>query len=193
LQERAIVGALNDIEFELAGADILDVGCGTGWLLRFFASLRADPSRLHGIDLVPERIQFARAQSPMLDLRVGDATALPYRDESFDLVCQFTALSSFTDLTSQRRFASEMTRVLRPGGHVLWLEITRQLKGARTRAVDAAAMRELFPGFDVLDERALFHRLTPRLVDLPALCAALERLPLPKTNTLAILRNSGRR
>lgn len=188
-QERAIIAALNEARLELAGADILDVGCGNAWVLRFLVNLRADPSRLHGIDLVPERIALARLQSPAaFDLRVGDATALPYDDSAFDVVCQFTALSSFTETDNRERFASEMARVLRPGGHVLWLEITRQLPGARTRAVPSEELRSLFPGFAVLHERPLFHRRTALLARWPALCSAVEHLPLEKTNALAVLR-----
>lgn len=188
-QERAIIAALNEIGLELAGADILDVGCGNAWLLRFLVNLRADPSRLHGIDLVPERIELARLQSPAaFDLRVGDALALPYDDAAVDVVCQLTALSSFTETHNREQFASEMARVLRPGGHVLWLEITRQLPGALTRAVPRDELRSLFPGFEVLRERPLFHRRTPLLARWPALCSVVEHLPLAKTNAFAILR-----
>ena len=71
--ELAIVRSLNELSIDLANADVLDVGCGPGIHLRFFAELGAAPSKLHGVDLVPERIDAARQRSPAMELTVADA------------------------------------------------------------------------------------------------------------------------
>src|SRR5580658_2704431 len=72
--------------FPIADASIADVGCGNGqWLLEFL-QWGAVPANLHGIDLIAERIAYARERLPGADLRWGDAGHLPWRDGSFDLV-----------------------------------------------------------------------------------------------------------
>ena len=69
------------------GATILDVGCGRGEDLQHiageFGHLR--PS-LHGVDLLPSRIEQARSLLPQATLRVADGERLEYQDRFFDLV-----------------------------------------------------------------------------------------------------------
>src|SRR5438105_4614598 len=89
--ERLLIGALNAAGLELADKEILDVGCGSAPHLRLFAELGGERVRLHGIDLVPERIAGGKRLAPDLDLSVADATELPFDAASFDVVSQFTA------------------------------------------------------------------------------------------------------
>jgi SAM-dependent methyltransferase len=188
--ERALVRALNDTGIDLANKDILDVGCGSAPHLRFFADLGADRTRLHGIDLVPERIEAARRLGPDLDLRVADASELPFANDSFDLVAQFTALCNIAaDHDLLRRAAAEMTRVLRPHGAIVWFGVARAPSTAHYRAVSAEQLGELFPDLEIAFEQPLFHRWTEMFAGrFPDLCLGLERLPLPRANLLAILR-----
>ena len=79
---------------------VLDIGCGVGAFLRLVADRGARavrPGRLRG----PDRARSQRL--PDADLRVGDMEALPYDDDTFDLVTGFTRSSSPT--TSSRRSA----------------------------------------------------------------------------------------
>jgi ubiquinone/menaquinone biosynthesis C-methylase UbiE len=92
---------------------VLDVGCGTGEGSLFFA--REFPqARVRGIDLSEEMIRAAVAKVGLdpegrIAFKVGDASDLPYADESYDLVAQL----------NMPPFFGEMARVLRPGGHVI--------------------------------------------------------------------------
>jgi ubiquinone/menaquinone biosynthesis C-methylase UbiE len=92
---------------------ILDVGCGTGEGTLFFA--REFPqARVRGVDISEEMVAAAVAKVGLdpegrVAFRVGDAAALPYADESFDLVAQL----------NMPPFFDELVRVLRPGGHVV--------------------------------------------------------------------------
>ncbi len=71
--ERAILAILSRNGFESLGSmRVVDVGCGSGGLLRDFIEYGASPDNLTGIDLMPERIEEARALAPHLDL--GSAT-----------------------------------------------------------------------------------------------------------------------
>ncbi|MBK8303559.1 MAG: class I SAM-dependent methyltransferase [Chloracidobacterium sp.] len=96
------------------GMKVLDVACGTGNLAIPAAHAGADVT---GIDIAPNLIEqaHARAADERLDVRfdVGDAEALPYDDESFDVVMtMFGAMfAPRPDVT-----AAELMRVCKPGG-----------------------------------------------------------------------------
>ena len=66
-----------------------------------------------------DRIAIARERYPRLELVAGDATSLPWPEQSFDLVTQFTCLSSVLDHDVRRAIAAEMWRVLAPGGAIV--------------------------------------------------------------------------
>jgi SAM-dependent methyltransferase len=79
---------------ELAGARVLDVGCGNG---DFCALALARGARVSGIDAAPAMIATARERAPAADLRVGQAEALPFEDGAFDLVTGFNSLQFADD------------------------------------------------------------------------------------------------
>lgn len=93
------------------GKRVLEVGCGTGLVLTRIRQF-ADSAR--GIDLSPGMLETARARG--LDVVEGNATALPFDDESFDVTCAFKVLAHIPDLDLALR---EMRRVTRRGGVVI--------------------------------------------------------------------------
>jgi ubiquinone/menaquinone biosynthesis C-methylase UbiE len=90
--------------------DILDVGMGTGLVLR---SLPPGPWRLTGVDLSPGMLDVARAALPAAAFDVADATRLDLPDASFDLVTCVTVLHLVPDAPAAMR---GWRRLLRPGG-----------------------------------------------------------------------------
>jgi ubiquinone/menaquinone biosynthesis C-methylase UbiE len=174
----------------LTHRSIADIGCGTGqWLLEF-TQWGAVPSNLYGIDLIEDRISQARERMPQADLHCGDARILPWRDRSMDLVTQFTAFSSIQDATVQKAVASEMLRVLKPGGHILWYDC-RYSNPARAavRGLNREAVRRLFPGCSI---RFATTTLAPPLSRFIArrswaIAAALECLPFTRTHLAALI------
>ena len=94
---------------------ILDVGCGTGYLLRRLADRFPAATTLSGIDPAPGMIQVAEATAadPRLGFTVGVAEHLPYASASFDLVVSTTSFDHWCD---QQAGLAECARVLRPGG-----------------------------------------------------------------------------
>lgn len=99
-----------------SGANVLDVGSGTGNLS---LALAENPAigRIQGIDYVSAYVDYARSRNrdPRVDFQVGDATAVPFADATFDhalsmLVLQFVPQSDVA--------VREMRRVTRPGGTV---------------------------------------------------------------------------
>lgn len=93
---------------------VLDVGCGTGALVQVLADA-ADRLAIVGIDFSGPFIEYARSRftGPRFSFDVGDATALPYPDTSFD--CALSLLV-FQFIPQPIRAAQEMRRVTRPGG-----------------------------------------------------------------------------
>jgi len=105
---------------DLTGRDFLDVGCGRGGWLKMLLEWGGEPSRLHGIDLLEDRVARARAISPAgMDLQVGKASSLPYQDHSMHLCAASTLFSSMLDASARLAVAAEMVRVLAPGGWIM--------------------------------------------------------------------------
>ena len=99
---------------------VLDVGCGTGYLLRRLADRYPEAAGLTGVDPAPAMIAAARAAADDDRLRwlAGTAEALPFPAGAFDLVVSTTSFDHWAD---QRAGLSECDRVLAPGG---WLVLT---------------------------------------------------------------------
>ena len=93
--------------------EILDVGCGTGAILKQLGN----PEKNVGIDLAPEAISFCR-QRGLNNVQQGDIHALPFPDVSFDaVICSSVLYHQWvSDVEGAVR---EMHRVLRPGGALL--------------------------------------------------------------------------
>ena len=93
-----------------AGDRLLDIACGAGLALEL-AALRG--ARGAGIDASPRLLAIARDRSPDADLRVGDMNALPWDDETFDVVTSFRGIWGTTPDA-----VAEAFRVLVPGGRL---------------------------------------------------------------------------
>ena len=100
------------------GERLLDVGCGNGAAAIHLArTFRLDAT---GIDIDADQIQAAaEAANGLTDTRfiVGDATKLPFADDEFDLVYTNKTTHHIPDW---RQAISEMARVLKPCGHLLY-------------------------------------------------------------------------
>jgi len=110
---------------------MLDVACGTGVVAR-----ASTAGRVTGLDLNPAVLAVAGRRRPDLDWQVGDATALPFPDDSFDVVVSQAALMFFPDRVAALR---EMARV---GGR-LGLQVPGRLSAS--------------PGYRALTEVVAHH------------------------------------
>jgi demethylmenaquinone methyltransferase/2-methoxy-6-polyprenyl-1,4-benzoquinol methylase len=115
---RAMTAGL-DRRWRAETARALDACCGTGDLA--IAALRAG-GRVTGLDFSERMLERARAKSDEVEWIQGDALALPFEDGSFDAATVGFGVRNLEDLEGGLR---ELRRVLRPGGRVGILEITR--------------------------------------------------------------------
>jgi SAM-dependent methyltransferase len=128
-------------------AAVLSLGCGSGSELLDLVRYGALPGHLFGVDLVSERLQRAKVRNPALSLTEANATAVPFRGASFDLVLQFTLLTSVLEPESRQRIAAEMLRLLRPGGMIIWYDFwPDNPRNPDVRGIRPAEIRSLFPG-----------------------------------------------
>jgi len=103
------------------GDRALDVATGTGDLAVELARRVAPMGEVVGCDFSEPMLVRARAKAPQLRWEWANALALPYPDASFDAATVGFGARNLSDLP---RGLSEMTRVVRPGGRVVVLEIT---------------------------------------------------------------------
>ncbi len=103
------------------GDGALDVATGTGDLAIELARRVAPGGQVVGSDFSEDMLARARAKAPQLSWDSANALSLPYADDSFDAATVGFGARNFSDL---RQGLSEMTRVVRPGGRVVVLEIT---------------------------------------------------------------------
>ena len=103
------------------GMKCLDVAVGTGLVAREAVTLVGDPAAVTGLDPSPGMLAQA-AKAVRIALVVGRAEGLPFEDRSFDFVSMGYALRHVSDVAVTMR---EFVRVLRPGGTLCLLEITR--------------------------------------------------------------------
>lgn len=113
------------------GASVLDVACGTGVLAEHAQRLVGESGRVVALDPSLAMLLCARARGAGRLARAR-AEALPFGDASFDLVTMGYALRHVADL---RTTFAEYRRVLRPGGRLLVLEITRPASRAAHRVL----------------------------------------------------------
>lgn len=96
---------------------VLEVGCGTGVVLRNLASLVGAGGRVAGID--PSRTVLATARrlcrGTGISVRHADGAKLPFTDDGFDVTLAVTVLLHVADPAA---VVAEMARVTRPGGRV---------------------------------------------------------------------------
>jgi ubiquinone/menaquinone biosynthesis C-methylase UbiE len=101
---------------DLAGKDVLEIGCGTGVHARLLAEAGANVT---AVDLTPTAIELTRRRLAMHGLHAevleADAEALPFDDASFDFVWSWGVVHHSNDTA---RVIAQIARVLRPGGRL---------------------------------------------------------------------------
>ena len=96
---------------ESGGMKILDVGCGTGGVMRFLSAY----GRVWGVDKSPRAVEYC-LKNDMKNVRLADATKLPFRRDWFDLVA---LLDVMEHIANPGKALVEAGRVLKPNGRII--------------------------------------------------------------------------
>jgi SAM-dependent methyltransferase len=148
-------------------ADLLEVGCGTGFVLRGFRDAFPD-LRLVGGDYYAAGLPFARERLPGVELTQLDARELPFKDE-FDVVGAFDVIEHISD---DERVLSQIARALRPGGGLLltvpqhpWLWSHADDRGMHKRRYRQAELvdKARSAGFEVVRVTSFVSLLLPAM------------------------------
>ena len=128
----------------LRGHDVLELGCGPGWLL---ADMAAAGYRCRAIDASPQMVAGARRTLARRGLAGADvvvaqgkAQALPFADAAFDVVVSTFPAPYIGDLATLR----EVARVLRPGGQIIIVMGAQLTPGALWRTLLAGVARLVY-------------------------------------------------
>jgi len=192
-RERRLLGLLKKKNLApLESKTVLEVGCGTGYWLRQFINWGVRPRNIQGIDLLADRVDEARRLCPE-NVRVdcGSATNLKYGDSTFDLVLQSTVFSSVLDRSVRQQIASEMLRVVKADGAIIWYDF--QVNNPRNPDVLGVKKQEIIQLFPNCRIDLLRITLAPPLVRKLALvswlaCVLLERVTVLNTHYLGVIR-----
>ncbi len=114
--QKSITRYLAQFDFDLKAKKLLDLGCGEGYDLNQFGQMGA---HLYGIDLSTQMINLAKKNVQFeADLQVSDFTAIPYKDDFFDLMVSKWAFQAMPDTQA---IYKEVNRVLKSKGMFIFL------------------------------------------------------------------------
>ena len=129
-----------------AGEHVVDVGCGTGFLVSEMAAVVGESGHLAGVDFSQDMLDVAskRCESlPQVTLRQGSADALPLEDASFDAASCTQVLLYVPDL---QKSIAELARVLKPGGRLAVIET--DWRGIVLNSANSSTTDRIFNAFD---------------------------------------------
>lgn len=118
------------------GWAVLDTGCGTGTALHEYAAAGCE---IHGVDVSAAMLERARGRlGSDADLRLADATDLPYADDAFDRVVASMMLHE-VPASSRPALLAELGRVVKPEGRIVITDFRfGSLRGMKGRSLRAA-------------------------------------------------------
>ncbi len=165
----------------LENKKILEIGCGSGDVLRDFVKWGANPENMFGIDLLPDRVSEALRRCPRgIRIQQGNAVSLNFPDEHFDMVVQSLVFTSVLDPEIKSQIASEMRRVLKPKGLIVWNDY--HMNNRRNPDVKGVRAREVYALFSGCHIHLEHITLAPPIVRFVApyswlLCYFLNKIP----------------
>ena len=171
---------------------ILEIGCGTGYWLREFVKWGVRPENITGVDLLSDRVAEAKKLCPeAVQVQCGSAATLAFPNNTFDLVLQSTVFTSVLDPSMKQQMASEMLRVVKGDGLILWYDYrVNNPWNSDVRGIKRQEISQFFPGCLLQLQRIT---LAPPLVRLLApcswlVCYVLGKVPWLCTHYLGVIR-----
>ncbi|MFX0116589.1 MAG: class I SAM-dependent methyltransferase [Candidatus Hodarchaeota archaeon] len=145
LRESVIQAAIRSFQIP-PGSHGLDAGCGIGDITLMLAEAVGPAGHVTGLDLVPKFVTYAQnlaneaGMSKRVSFRIGDVNKLPFEDNTFDWLWSVDCVGYFPSrgAAQPQQLINELSRVVRPGGHI---------------AVLIWSSQQLLPGFPQLEAR----------------------------------------
>lgn len=128
---------------------ILDIGCGVGKNLANFLNWGANPNNLFGVDLLQDRIDLAKKNLREINFFHMNAEELEFKDEYFDLIIVFTVYSSILEKQMLLNVTSQINRVLKKNGAVLWYDFRYDNpRNSNVRGVSLKQIKNYFVNYE---------------------------------------------
>jgi SAM-dependent methyltransferase len=179
-----VVPVIREIAADRRDLRMIDCGCGTGYNLK---TVLQPYGRAFAFDMSPDALQRSRALGrPVVR---ADMEQIPFRTGTFDLATSFDVVQSVSD---DHAAVHEMTRVLKPGGHLVmnvaaleclrgdhsdvWREWRRYTRDSGTRLIEGA-------GLEVVRVAYLFASLVPMMLTVRMVQRALRPFREPRGDT----------
>jgi SAM-dependent methyltransferase len=154
----------------LQNKTVLEVGSGRGGGAHYLAT-HHQPARYVALDLAQNAIDLCRSlyHAPNLEFVQGSAEALPFADESFDIVVNVESSHAYGNVPT---FLREVQRVLRPGGTLLLVDFRNQVAG-----MDALREQIQASGLHIQHEENISARVIEAIeAEDPAKRARIQKL-----------------
>jgi ubiquinone/menaquinone biosynthesis C-methylase UbiE len=179
---------------DLSDVKALDLGSGELFWIEELIALGLARDNCVGGDLLSWRLKEGKRLGREVAATALSADQLPFADETFDLVTQFTMMTSVLDSAVRRRIALEAVRVIRPGGYILWYDFRyRNPANKDTRAIGRSELKSLFTPLPI-DGRTmtLLPPLARRLKGpFSLLLRPLDALPILRSHYLVLIGPKG--
>ncbi|MCH7663449.1 MAG: class I SAM-dependent methyltransferase [Chloroflexi bacterium] len=189
-RQREVLSFLRSFGFiNLSDLQILEMGSGAGGVMTEYLGFGAVPGNLYGMDLLFDRLLVAQQRLPGSAFANADGQSIPFPSGIFDLVLQYTAISSILDTEIRRDVCADMLRVLKPDGMILSYDFWINPTNRQTRGLGLSEIRSSFPGCQI-DYRkiTLAPPIARRLVPVSWLLSAfLEKLTIFNTHYLVAI------
>lgn len=150
VRSEAVISAIVDNAGVRAGADVLDVACGTGVLFPDY--LERGVASLTAVDISPEMVKIARQKFPGVRVLCGDAEQTVF-DRCFDVIMIYNAFPHFPD---PARLIGRLSRWVKPGGR---LSVAHGMSREKLRQHHAGTADRV--SVDLLEENELAALFAP--------------------------------
>ena len=115
----------------------------------------ASSKQLCDVDLLFDRLFHAHQKLLGSSFLNADGQSLPFPSGAFDLVLQYTAISSVLDSDIRRNICADILRVLKHDGVIIWYDFWLNPTNPQTKGIRKKEIREIFPNCDYE-----FHKIT---------------------------------
>lgn len=190
-RERQLINLLESSNLhDLEEKNVLEIGCGSGGVLLDVIKYGADPNKISGIDLLFDRLRKSQFLLPATKFVNSDGQNLPYSAKTFDVILQFTAFSSILNFQVKQNMASEMLRVMKNDGAIIWYDFWWNPTNPQTAGIKPKEIKQLFRDCQyVFRKITLAPPLARRIVPISWPFALLiESLKIFNSHYLAVIK-----